>query len=133
MDQFDRTRKLARRQCMMEALVPAIIGDILDDSSQPPKTVARLLFDRKREPTTRFGVFGSGFSRMTRGERSRLNRGGKQQTAGVPLDHAVVALDPFQLGRQSTRVRRPVHNLAIQMPSRMSKYRQHDCEADEKG
>ena len=87
-DQIDRRRKLARRQRLMEALVPVIIGDILDDSSQPPKTVARLLFDRKREPTTRFGVFGSGFSRMTRGERNHLYRGGKQPTAGVPLDHA---------------------------------------------
>ena len=32
--------------------------DFPDDSSQPPKTVARLCFDRKRDPTTRFGVLG---------------------------------------------------------------------------
>ena len=32
--------------------------DFPDDSSQPPKTVAQLCFDRKRNPTTRFGVLG---------------------------------------------------------------------------
>jgi hypothetical protein len=42
------------------ALFRIIIGDLNrdfpDDSSQPPKTVAHLCFDRQRDPTTRFGL-----------------------------------------------------------------------------